>query len=138
MCGSTSWWEKAFEHAFNSRVLSDSCFCPQPIISSCHFPSWCFFEFVSSTPFSASIFGLYSLCSRSTQYTLTTVLFSANLMRTGDGNSLSTNNVEFHIQNEDFPALPGANHLDTAHGQISLVCFFFASCFCYLFALFER
>ncbi|VDM39282.1 unnamed protein product [Toxocara canis] len=39
----------------------------------------------------------------------------ANLMRTGDGNSLSANNVEFHIQNEDFPALPGANHLDTTH-----------------------
>ncbi|KAL3994221.1 NOT2 / NOT3 / NOT5 family protein [Acanthocheilonema viteae] len=36
----------------------------------------------------------------------------ANLMRTSDGNSLSTQNVEFRIQNEDFPALPGANHLE--------------------------
>lgn len=36
----------------------------------------------------------------------------ANLMRTNDGNSLSTQNVEFRIQNEDFPALPGSNHLD--------------------------
>lgn len=44
----------------------------------------------------------------------------ANLMRAGDGNSLSANNVEFHIQNEDFPALPGANHLDGNHAQISL------------------
>uniref|UniRef100_A0A1I8EVV9 NOT2_3_5 domain-containing protein n=1 Tax=Wuchereria bancrofti TaxID=6293 RepID=A0A1I8EVV9_WUCBA len=33
-------------------------------------------------------------------------------MRTSDGNSLSTQNVEFRIQNEDFPALPGANHLE--------------------------
>uniref|UniRef100_A0A1I7VLY2 CCR4-NOT transcription complex subunit 2 n=1 Tax=Loa loa TaxID=7209 RepID=A0A1I7VLY2_LOALO len=36
----------------------------------------------------------------------------ANLMRTSDGNSLPTQNVEFRIQNEDFPALPGANHLE--------------------------
>jgi len=44
----------------------------------------------------------------------------ANLMRTsGDGSSAAmgggVNNVEFHIQNEDFPALPGANHLDNHH-----------------------
>lgn len=45
----------------------------------------------------------------------------ANLIRTNDGSSLSGNNVEFHIQNEDFPALPGANHIDnTGHGQIPL------------------
>ncbi|MFH4974869.1 hypothetical protein AB6A40_001578 [Gnathostoma spinigerum] len=34
----------------------------------------------------------------------------ANLMRTNDASSLGTNSVEFRIQNEDFPALPGANH----------------------------
>lgn len=35
----------------------------------------------------------------------------ANLMRGVTEGSSSGNNSEFHIQNEDFPALPGANHL---------------------------
>ncbi|KAM3715716.1 CCR4-NOT transcription complex subunit [Dirofilaria immitis] len=43
----------------------------------------------------------------------------ANLMRTNDGNSLSTQNVEFRIQNEDFPALPGANHLESRQTHIN-------------------
>ncbi|VDO25189.1 unnamed protein product [Onchocerca flexuosa] len=42
----------------------------------------------------------------------------ANLMRTSDGNSLSAQNVEFRIQNEDFPALPGANHLDNRQTHV--------------------
>ncbi|VDD95646.1 unnamed protein product [Enterobius vermicularis] len=44
----------------------------------------------------------------------------ANLMRPNDSNSVSSSNVEFRIQNEDFPALPGANHVETGHGQMSL------------------
>lgn len=43
-------------------------------------------------------------------------------MRPNDSNSVSSSNVEFRIQNEDFPALPGANHVETGHGQMSLVC----------------
>ncbi|VDK61828.1 unnamed protein product [Onchocerca ochengi] len=42
----------------------------------------------------------------------------ANLMRTSDGNSLSAQNVEFRIQNEDFPALPGANHLENRQTHV--------------------
>ncbi|CAG9534741.1 unnamed protein product [Cercopithifilaria johnstoni] len=42
----------------------------------------------------------------------------ANLMRTSDGNSLSTQNVEFRIQNEDFPALPGASHLENRQTHV--------------------
>ncbi|EJD76047.1 CCR4-NOT transcription complex subunit 2 [Loa loa] len=42
----------------------------------------------------------------------------ANLMRTSDGNSLPTQNVEFRIQNEDFPALPGANHLENRQTHV--------------------
>ncbi len=43
--------------------------------------------------------------------------FAANLMRPsidGSGGPMGggVNNVEFHIQNEDFPALPGANHME--------------------------
>lgn len=40
------------------------------------------------------------------------VFVEANLMRGGDV-GMATNN-EFHIQNEDFPALPGAN-MDSPH-----------------------
>lgn len=49
-------------------------------------------------------------------------IFAANLMRTSDGNSLSTQNVEFRIQNEDFPALPGANHLENRQTHVRTVC----------------
>ena len=35
--------------------------------------------------------------------------FAANLIRSGDNSSMNQSSVEFHIQNEDFPALPGAN-----------------------------
>lgn len=36
-------------------------------------------------------------------------------MRAGEG---SSGNSEFHIQNEDFPALPGATHLESTHSQV--------------------
>jgi hypothetical protein len=35
--------------------------------------------------------------------------FAANLIRSGDNSSMNQSTVEFHIQNEDFPALPGAS-----------------------------
>ncbi|VDK42088.1 unnamed protein product [Gongylonema pulchrum] len=38
-------------------------------------------------------------------------------MRTTDGNSSSSQSVEFHIQNEDFPALPGAIPVDNGQTQ---------------------
>lgn len=52
------------------------------------------------------------------------MIFAANLMRTSDGNSLSTQNVEFRIQNEDFPALPGANHLENRQAHVRPTYFF--------------
>ncbi|VDN07405.1 unnamed protein product [Thelazia callipaeda] len=54
---------------------------------------------------------------------------NTNLMRTNDGNSLPAQNVEFHIQNEDFPALPGtvknipAGMLNDQFGMAGLLTF---------------
>ncbi|OZC11896.1 hypothetical protein X798_01077 [Onchocerca flexuosa] len=80
--------------------------------------------------FDAELTHLLSLSSKTHQFTSRgkiTAIFRnsnlkqelfANLMRTSDGNSLSAQNVEFRIQNEDFPALPGANHLDNRQTHI--------------------
>lgn len=42
-------------------------------------------------------------------------MFSANLLGGANGGS-----IDFHVQSEEFPALPGANHIGSTNGHLTV------------------
>ncbi|VDM23342.1 unnamed protein product, partial [Wuchereria bancrofti] len=80
-----------------SSACRNSLIPPENVINESEFPS------LGRAPYGKLFYSRNSIQKVENIKKIT--VFAANLMRTSDGNSLSTQNVEFRIQNEDFPAL---------------------------------